>query len=138
MQTIKEKKGNQKQSKNKKRIDIIREELKDLSYKLSRSELKEIKKNLYNIKIFELDRYPQGYDDYEYKGVKNVGDLFILSVNEDYYKPKLTKSGYDNNYTQYESKGDRILSIQEYLALIEKYLRKLINNIKMKVSGKYN
>ena len=49
LQTIKEKKGNQKQSKNKKRIDIIREELKDLRYKLSRSELKEIKKNLYNI-----------------------------------------------------------------------------------------
>ena len=36
-------------SKIKERIDIIREELKDLSYKLSRSELKEIKKNLYNI-----------------------------------------------------------------------------------------
>ena len=36
-------------SKNKKRIDIIREELKDLNYKLSRSELKEIKKNLYSI-----------------------------------------------------------------------------------------
>ena len=42
-------KDNQKQSKNKKRIDDIREELKDLSYKLSRSELKEIKKNFYNI-----------------------------------------------------------------------------------------
>ena len=40
LQTIKENKGNQKQSKNKKRIDIIREELKDLRYKLSRSELK--------------------------------------------------------------------------------------------------
>ena len=38
-----------KQSKNKKRIDTIREELKDLSYKITRSELKEIKKNLYNI-----------------------------------------------------------------------------------------
>ena len=49
LQAIKENKNNQKQSKNKKRIDIIREELKDLSYKLSRSELKEIKKNLYNI-----------------------------------------------------------------------------------------
>ena len=36
-------------SKNKERIDIIRGELKDLSYKLLRSELKEIKKNLYNI-----------------------------------------------------------------------------------------
>ena len=49
LQAIKENKNNQKQSKNKKRIDVIREELKDLSYKLSRSELKEIKKNLYNI-----------------------------------------------------------------------------------------
>ena len=49
LQTIKEKKGKQKQSKNKKRIDDIRDGLEDLSYKLSRSELKEIKKNLYNI-----------------------------------------------------------------------------------------
>ena len=38
-----------KQSKNKKRIDNIREDLKDLSYKLSKSELKEIKTNLYSI-----------------------------------------------------------------------------------------
>ena len=40
---------NKKQSKNKERIDNIREYLKDLSYKLSKSELKEIKTNLYNI-----------------------------------------------------------------------------------------
>ena len=38
-----------KQSKNKERIDNIREGLKDLSYKLSKSQLKEIKTNLYNI-----------------------------------------------------------------------------------------
>ena len=38
-----------KQSKNKERIDNIREDLKDLSYKLSKSELKEIKTNPYNI-----------------------------------------------------------------------------------------
>ena len=37
------------QSKNKERIYDIREGLKDLSYKLSKSELKEIKTNLYNI-----------------------------------------------------------------------------------------
>ena len=36
-----------KQSKNEERIDNIREDLKDLSYKLSKSELKEIKTNLY-------------------------------------------------------------------------------------------
>ena len=49
LRAIKENKSNQKQSKNKKRIDIIREELKELSCKFSKSEIKEIKKNLYNI-----------------------------------------------------------------------------------------
>ena len=49
LQAIKENKNNQQQSKNKERIGIIREELKKLSYKLSKSELKEIKKNLYQI-----------------------------------------------------------------------------------------
>ena len=39
-------KNNQKINK---RIDNIREDLKDLSYKLSKSELKNIKTNLYNI-----------------------------------------------------------------------------------------
>ena len=51
LRAIKENKNNQQQkikSKNKKRIDIIREELKELNYKLSKRELKEIKKNLYN------------------------------------------------------------------------------------------
>ena len=38
-----------KQSKNKERIDNIREDLKDLSNKFSKIELKEIKTNLYNI-----------------------------------------------------------------------------------------
>ena len=37
------------QSKNKERIDNIREDLKDLSFKLYKSELKEIKTNLSNI-----------------------------------------------------------------------------------------
>ena len=85
LQTIKENKGNQKQSKNKKRIDDIRDGLKDLSYKFSKSELKEIKKNLCNTekrrqfnskrtnkyldeldkKILKLDGYHQDYDDSE-------------------------------------------------------------------------
>ena len=38
-----------KQSENKKRIDNITEDLKDLSYKLSKSELKNIKTKLDNI-----------------------------------------------------------------------------------------
>ena len=38
-----------KQSKNKKRIDDIREELKNPTYNILKSESKDIKKNLYNI-----------------------------------------------------------------------------------------
>ena len=138
-----------KQSKNKERIDNIREDLEDLSYKLSKSELKEIKTNLYNIekrkkistkkpnkylvelnkKILKLEKY-HDYDDHEYKGIKDIKDLFKLSIDKDHYKPVLVKSGYNNNFAQYESKGDKILSIQEYLALLEKHLKKLINQYK--------
>ena len=59
-------------------------------------------------------------------------DFFKLSIDKDYYKPILVKSGYDNNYIQYESKGDKILTLKEYLALIEQYLRELINYYKNK------
>ena len=138
-----------KQSKNKERIDNIRENFKKLRYKLSKSELKEIKTDLYNIekrkkislkktnkylneldkKIDKLEKY-HDYDDDKYKGIKDIKDLFKLSIDKDHYKPILVKSGYNNNYVQYKSKGDKILSIQEYLALIEKYLKRLINQYK--------
>ena len=85
MQAIK-KKHPKKQPKYKKRIDSIREDLKELSYKLSKSELKEIKNNLYNIekakqfdskktnkrlnelekKLLELEKYRI----IKYKGIK--------------------------------------------------------------------
>ena len=140
-----------KQSKNKKRIDDIRNELKDPTYNISKSKSKDIKKSLYNIekrniigskkttryideldkKILKLDKY-HVYDDYEYKGIKDIKDLFTLSIEKDHYKPTLVKSGYNGNYVQYESKGDKILTLKEYLALIENYLRELINYNKSK------
>ena len=49
LQVIKENKDREQQSRNKKRIDIIREKLKDLSHNSLRIELKEIRKNFYNI-----------------------------------------------------------------------------------------
>ena len=140
-----------KQSKNKKRINDIKEELKNPTYNISKSKSKDIKRTLYNIekrkkissrktskyldeldkKILKLDKY-HDYDDYEYKGIKDIKDLFKLSSDNDYYKPILVKSGYNGNYVQYESKGDKILTLKEYLALIEKYLRELINYYKNK------
>ena len=73
-----------------------------------------------------MDKY-HDYDDYEYKGIKDIKDLFKLSIDKDYYKPILVKSGYNGNYVQHESKGDKILALKECLTLIEKYLRELIN-----------
>ena len=58
--------------------------------------------------------------------------MFKLSIDKDYYKPILVKSGYNSNYIHYESKENKILTIKEYLALIEPYLRKLINYYKNK------
>ena len=138
-----------KQSKNKKTIDDIRDELKNPTYNILKGESKGIKRTLYNIekriiigsrkttryldeldkKILKLDKY-HDYDDFEYKGIVDIKDLFKLSIDKDHYKRTLVKSGCNNNYVQYESKGGRILTIQEYFALIEKYLRKLINHCK--------
>ena len=47
-------------------------------------------------------------------------------------KPKLNKSGCNKNYAQYESKGDKMLNLKEYLNLIEKYLRELLEEYKQK------
>ena len=82
-------------------------------------------------KLLKLEKY-RDHDDFEYKGITDIKDLFKLAIDEDHYKPILVKSGYNNNYVEYESKGDRILTIQEYLVLIEKYLRELINHYKNK------
>ena len=141
-----------KQSKNKKRIDKIRKELINPKYNILKSESKDIKRNLYNIekqrkisskstskyldeldkkKILRIDKY-HDYDDFEYKGIKDIENLFKISIDKDYYKPKLNKSGYNKNYAQYESKGDKILSLKEYLNLIEKYLRELLEEYKQK------
>ena len=63
-------------------------------------------------------------DDDDFIGIGNVQDLFKILI----YKPTIVKSGYNNNYIEYRSKGDKLLTIEEYLDLIEPYLRELIND----------
>ena len=134
-----------------KKIETIREKLKELPHKLSKSELKEIKEYLYNIetrnellelestkeyldeldkKVLKLDDddYDDDDDDFEFKGIENVQDLFKILI----CKPTVVKSGYNNNYIEYRSEGDKLLTVEEYLALIEPYLRELINDHKSK------
>ena len=134
-------------SKNKKRIETAREKLKELCHKLSKSDLKKNKNHLYNIKskkelleseitkeyfdeldkkILEFDEYyNDGGGDDDFIGIKNVQDLFKILI----YKPTIVKSGYNNNYIEYRSE---LLTIEEYLNLIEPCLRELINNHKNK------
>ena len=59
-------------------------------------------------------------------------DLLKSSIDEDYYKPTFVKSGYNSNSIQYESKGDKILAVIEYLGLTEPYLANMINDYESK------
>ena len=111
------------------RIEKIRKDFNESRHKFSKSKLKEARRNLYEIKnrwgLFalrmeevekSLDELEKNlsrikkyydYDDAEYRGIKVVKDLFDLSINEDYYKPIITKSAFNNNYIQYESRGNK-------------------------------
>ena len=131
-------------SKTIKRIETIREKLKELRYELSKNELKEIRNYLYNIEnkkellelqttteyIDELDKKILKLDDGDddFIGIENVQDLFKILI----YKLTIVKSGYNNNYIEYRSEGNEILTFEEYLALIDPYLRELINDHKSK------
>ena len=111
------------------------EELKELRHNLSKSKLKDYDLELETTKeyldeldkkILESDEYYD--DDFELMGIENVQDLFKILI----YKPAIVKSGYNNNYIEYRSEGDKLLIIEEYLDLIEPYLRELINDHKSK------
>ena len=55
-------------------------------------------------------------------------DLFKILI----YKSTIVKSGYNNNYIEYRNEGDKLLTVEKYLALIELHLRELINDYKSK------
>ena len=55
-----------------------------------------------------------------------------MSVDEDYYKPIITKGAFDSSYIQYESSGNKgkSLSIKKYLNMIRPYLSDIKNDHK--------
>ena len=94
-------------------------------------------KKILNLKnLFKPIKY-YDYEDIEYKGIRNVSNLFDFSVDEDYYKPIITDSAFNNNYIQYESMGgkDKNISIKKYSDVIRPYLSNIINN--HKAQGKW-
>ena len=61
-----------------------------------------------------------------------------MSIGEDCYKPIIVNGAFNNNYIQYESKGDKdkILTVNEYLDMIRPYLVDMINDHKIKSEWK--
>ena len=124
------------------RIGEIEREFNELRHKFSNPKIKEIrKKNIYEIKSrknrFRTKRY-HDYDDAEYKGITDIESLFDLSIGEDYYKPIIVNTAFNNNYIEYESREDKdkILTISEYLDMIGPYLVDMINDYKAKSEWK--
>ena len=135
-------------------IKEIRKEFNKSRHRFSKLKIKDIRKNLYEIeneknlsesRIKEIKRNHAeleenlsktknyyDYDDIEYRGIRDVRDLFDLSISEDYYKPIIANSAFNNNSIQYESKGDKdkTLIIREYLNMIRPYLVDMINDHK--------
>ena len=102
------------------RIEKIRKEFNKSRYRFFKSKINEIRRNLYEIEneknlfapkiketrknfleleenLFKPKKY-YDYDDTEYQGIRDVKDL---SIDEDYYKPIITNSAFNNNYYCY-------------------------------------
>ena len=73
-------------------------------------------------------------DDLDYYGIGDIENLFdnVNDNDDDYYKPILVESSFNNNCKYYESRGDndKKLSVKQYLYKITPYLSDLINDHK--------
>ena len=78
--------------------------------------LLELEKN-----IFQLKRY-YDFDDIEYEGIRDMGYLFDLSIDEDYYKPMITNEAFNSNYIKYESKGDKDKTLLEDILILSDHI----------------
>ena len=99
---------------------------------------KKTEKNLLDLEknLSELEKY-YNYAYIEYKGRRNVRNLFDLPIDEDYYKPIRTSGASNGNYFEYaklvqkyrsiEDK-EKVLTIQEYLDMIRPNLSDVIHD----------
>ena len=86
---------------------------------LSKPQIKEISENLLELEksLSNIKKY-RSQDDFEHKNLREVRNLFNnvvfneiafnQSIDEDCYKPVRTKSAFNNNYIEYESKETKI------------------------------
>ena len=115
----------------------IKKELYEIENKknLSDKEKEKIDDNLLELvnKLNKKEKYRyHDRDDLDYHGIRDIENLFDNVNDNDYYKPILVKSSFNESYKYYESRGDKDkkLSIEQYLDVIKPYLSDLINDHK--------
>ena len=81
-----------------------------------------------DLKKFKKYRY--NTEDIDYKEIKEIENLFNKISEEDYYGPIKIRDSFDEDYIEYESRGDKDnnLSLEEYFNIIRLYLRDMIDN----------
>ena len=114
----------------------IKKELYEIENKtnLSDKEKGKIDDNLLKLvnKLNKKEKHRYHYlDDLDYHGLTDIENAFD-NIDDDYYKPILVKSSFNESYKYYESRGDKDkkISIEQYLKMIKPYLIDLINENK--------
>ena len=102
--------------------------------KIKKSRIKKIRKDLYEKeKGLESENEKQKKQHAEeLKKIENVLEGLQEEIKKNYYKPIRNKGAFNDDYVEYESRGDRYKSLlpENYLDLIRPFLRDIINNYK--------
>ena len=122
------------EKKNKTKQEELEKTQEEWEKKHYAKELKKVEKFLIKLEedINRLEKHCYRDDnDLDYKGIRQIENLFD-EVNKDYYKPIKIKGTFNNNYIQYENRGDKDkgLSVRKYLYMIMPDLENMINNHK--------
>ena len=115
----------------------IKKELYEIEHKENLSEAEKEENYEYLRKLVRILNNKEKYkycnhNDLDYHGIRDIESLVDDVNNNDYYKPTLVKSSFNENYKYYKSRGDKDkkLSVMQYLHKIIPYLRDIINDRK--------
>ena len=89
--------------------------------------IKSIRKELY-----EIEKGLESENENEKKQYAKKLEELWERIKKNYYNPRKTKSAFDDNYVEYESRGDKDKNVlfENYLAIIKPFLRDMIDNYK--------
>ena len=121
----------------KKDRDKIRKELYEIENKKIPTKTQKTRYYNYLIELENTldkkDEYKYSdYNDLDYTGIRDIGNLFVNIDDNEYCKPQLVKSSFENNYEYYQIRGDKDKkdTIKQYIYKILPELEKLINERK--------